>query len=281
MAGTRSATLAQTTFVTGFWPVAGNTKYPAGHYDRTLARTMAMLRGGRLMAFYELPETAETFTRLAARHGIALELRYLALEALPSWPASAGLLRACEATDIDYWEGTEHASAEKCIVHYRRDLQRSGPEVYRRLAAIWTGRFGLMRAHVIPENPFGTDWFCWVDASLSRVNRLRANWDFTRVAYDDPSVLHHYGHAMIYRGERLRISGGFGCATAPLWEKVGRLFDARLEAAGEEAYGHDDETLLHDVLTANPELFRSLGGLHGLRRRTWAKRWMRVWPGRF
>ncbi|MEM9792455.1 MAG: hypothetical protein AAF848_05895 [Pseudomonadota bacterium] len=241
-----------------------NTKRSGTTYLKYIDRTCRMLGGAELVVFYAQDDVRAAFEAGAARHGIALSCRRVPIAELPGTPYAAELLAGCQAMDPEPLRALPDARREKGLRHLR-ELNQSGPEAYLSVVAIWVSKVLLMDALACERDEPGHR-FTWVDASVSRFRHKRQRWNFMAQRMPNEAMA-HYGNLMRVNGVRLPLNASFLSATAPIWHKVCERFEAKLKSAISQEYAHDEETILALCHAETPDLFYTLGDMHGLIRR--------------
>jgi hypothetical protein len=145
---------------------------------------------------------------------------------------------------------------------------QSGLDAYQKIITIWMSKIALVTQRALVENPFGTEDFAWIDASVSRFNGRRAGWNFAKAAQPDGQLL-HYANCMRYQGDVLPINASCMIADRGTWTCVNEAFAAKLAEHADDDYAHDEETILGFVHRDNPDLFRCLGQNYTGRRESW------------
>lgn len=242
-------------YVSGLWHVPGNRKRDPAHYRATFARTMAMLRGRRLVFLSDEEQVLDWARGLARDHAVDLKPVVRPVDSLPTWGAAAGLTARCRDMALDAGPRPAALTAEKGLVHYWRDYKGSGAEAYRRIVAIWTSKVPLLAETLAQEPPRDC---AWIDASAARFSGRRTSWDFTRVRASDGRIA-HYGNQMTYLGQRLPLNASFLCGNRAAIGRLAPLFDDALQGALRQPYAHDEETILGAVHQRHPELFEAVG----------------------
>lgn len=267
IAGSRRANgplIPHTTFCAGYWLIEKNNKNSREHYVDHIPKSCRMIAGGRLVLFHDSPDVLAMFQKVCRQHDIQLADIRIPVEDLPTFPQSGGLLRQCEALALDRDPGAIPRYYEKGYNHYWRDYKGSGARAYRQMVAIWTSKIPLVTRVAERENPFGTDQFSWMDASISRFSRLRDNWDFTTHACPE-NALAHYGSVMRCFGRRIPVNASVMFAKAHVWRPVNDLFLQSVDEALSDVYAHDEETILARTHARDPSLFHCLGRAYGRR----------------
>ena len=247
-----------TTLVLGYWRVGGNPKRDAQHYEALIDRTLAQIAGSRCIFLGDDAAFAALVSQAAASNNVELVNRHVSLTDLPSHAVSEDFVQCCRNMPSSPWFREHDIGGEKGLVHYWKHLRPTDEETYRQMLTIWLSKVPLMRQVALEENPFDTARFAWVDVSVARFNERRTNWDFTRVA-QPAGKLSHYRSPMVYQGHTLPLNASFMAGEADVWEHVGALFDHHLARARQDAYGHDEETILGLCHAERPDLFHELG----------------------
>lgn len=248
----------QITYCLGYWALPGNTKNSIAHYD-TLPQTLALLRGSNLMVMHDDPGFLARVSDLAVENDIRLQSRQIPLETLPGWAPALTAVESCRQSPAADYPRPEPLGREKGVVQYWRDLTDSGPDIYRAMVAIWFSKIPLVAA-LAAENPFGTPWFAWVDASVARFNNKRAHWNFTERTLK-PGRIAHFRSDMRMHDRLLPLNASILLGDAPTWDRFATAFELALPNCLSEAYGHDEETVIRSIHAATPELFDCMNPL--------------------
>jgi hypothetical protein len=110
---------------------------------------------------------------------------------------------------------------------------------------------------VAEENPYGSQIFAWVDASLAKFPRPVQK--YKRPNYPPDQFSMFADNTMLYRGSRIKLIACFMVARPQIWDQVTRLFLQKLDEQQYSGYAHDEETILFLVRQQHPRLFASLG----------------------
>lgn len=243
-------------YCSGLWHVSGNAKRSAGHYDQLFPKTLEKIKGSQLIFYSNTPEMLEQTDKICRQYGIALQAETKPIEALPAWGLAEQIVTCCKNMALDQFSAPEPFLGEKGVAHFWRDLTQSGEAVYRQVLAIWLSKIAL----VADQTPAldDQDIVAWIDASLSRFQGRRSNWDWTAIQ-TPPGKLSHYKSPMHFFGTQLPLNASFLCAPGPVWRDIRDEFDTSAARAATMAYAHDEETILADCIRRRPELFHCIG----------------------
>ena len=243
-------------YCSGLWNVPGNIKHSPDHYKRLLPRTLRIIRGSTLRFYSNDNKILEVVSALCAESNIVLEAKELAIESLPGWQLSDALVNSCKKMALNTFVWPNYNTNEKGAIHYFRDFEVGGAEVYRKLLAIWMSKIDLTTAFASEQKSQKPS--AWIDASVARFNYGRENWNFGQV--EIPSgKLAHYSSKMFFLGNRLPLNASFLSADAATWRLVEKEFRRSAEKATTMPYGHDEETILADCVWRQPDLFTCVG----------------------
>lgn len=269
------ATSPRITYCTGYWLVGGNAKRAPAYYERYIPRTLRMIAGCRLILFYGDDDVLALFARHARAHRVELHGIKIRIEALPAYPHADRLLAGCVAMKGGpYLKDARMGKKEKGVKHYQRDYLGSGAENYKEIISIWMSKIPLMAERAVSANPFNTDCFAWIDASIARFKFSRSNWNFMRLSFGE-DALYHYDNDTRCMGQRIAINASFLFAHQDVWRRVGALFQDEVSVALDQPYAHDEETVLNRVVQAHPHLFQLVGRNHRGYRKALFKFWNR------
>jgi len=255
-------------YCTGFWHLPSNQKRDLAHYERLLPLTMQMLRGGRLHLYCGDAETEERFRVEASKNDVELSATWISLEDLPTAQEVSPILDTCERLVTEGWLDKEMNELEKLAEHLKKDFRRSGRETFGHLLAIWTSKIPLL-SRLSREVGDSVGNVVWADASVSRFNAGRTNWDFRKQSWPVGKV-GHYKSRMLYQGHALPLNASFLGASPKVWPEIETLFLAELRRRAADGYIHDEETILSHVIKSAPERFHRIGvPVRGLQRLPW------------
>jgi hypothetical protein len=116
----------------------------------------------------------------------------------------------------------------------------------------------LLLEQVIRENPFATKYFAWCDASISRFNNYRRNWNFS-IINPHLTKVQHYDNMMYFHGRKMTINASLIRGNGNILLQMINEFRGKLEFCADDRYPHDEETLLEQVKLQNDRYFMCLG----------------------
>ena len=195
------------TFCIGYWALSDNVKRDLAHYTKLLPLTMSLLADRQVLFFYHDHSVLERASNLAREHCIVLHPCRIALEALPNRESALNVLHATEAFGQEHSEPPAVRTKEKGVEHYWRDYRQSGREVYHSMLSIWLSKIPLI-TRAIEENPFQSEYFAWVDASLARFNSKRDFFEVGRVVDCDNRISFFRGK-LTKNGSRLMLNASY------------------------------------------------------------------------
>ena len=246
------------TYCTGYWDIDNNPKRDWNHYQRYIPKTLELLRGQRIIFFYESEAVRRYIEDCAKSENIIFRKKNI--EDLPTYGLVKNhFLPSCiRQSDVElkqinrFWEGG--------LIN--RDLlyERGGPDVYTKIVSLWTSKLSLLERQ-IRENSFATQYFCWADISISRLNRKRRNWNFLAptVPYREDVFYFYPSLYRRYYGVLQPISGGLLLGHHRILSLVANRFLTIMNEARDSCYAHDDETLFSLLYENAPEIkFQSI-----------------------
>lgn len=248
--------ISRFTFCSGLWLVPGNPKRDPNHYFKYLDLTIEMLSGGNLIFHCSDAIILERVEALCRKNSIDLRLRNTVVEKLPAYHYSATFLENCHNMGLDAFPEPVDKNREKGVLHYWRDYKAGGAEAYRQMITIWLSKIDLAMS-AVKEAHGSSQEVAWIDASISRFNRKRDNWDFRNSEVEEYR-LNHFRTGVNYFGKQLPINASFLHAKPEAWFTVHELFQASLRSALKMTYAHDEETILSHCKIANPDIFNAL-----------------------
>jgi hypothetical protein len=242
----------------GYWRLPDNAKHPVGHYLALIPRSLEMLRGERLIFFTDDPSIRQMVETCCKRNAVSVISLSKEVPDLPAFESAAAIVQQTALFGSDT-EPPRAFNNEKGLLHYWRDFVGSGPVQYRKILAIWLSKVLLMHECVV-RNPFESGHFAWIDASISRFNSHRANWNFVKVA-DRDGVICHYSSRMRKWGLPLTINASFLKGDSRTWARLAGLYSDELREAARERYPNDEETILHGVNAKHVTMFSPIDAL--------------------
>ena len=242
-------------YLSGYWPLNGNRKRSNEHYRSLLPQTLRLLHGSNLLFYSSSQEVLDWVEPLAVQENIAVQLVLRPLDALPAWDLAALAVKSCEAMALDHLQSPASFSGEKGVIHYWRDFKASGPDLCRKLMAVWLSKVALVAEQASSER---FSKLTWVDSSMARFNHRRSHWRFW-LAHHPHQRLSHYRSEMRCWGRSLPLNASYLSGPRELWPRLQTLFERNAALALQMPYGHDEETILAACLQQQPELFHPLG----------------------
>lgn len=244
-------------WVTAMWNVPKNPKRSAEHYLKVTPATSALLRGLDCHAWVDSVQWAREFDTQFRYHGVSAEIYHRG----PYRLVPRNLVRAVRHNAIArFTAGTPGplpaGSREKDTVHLQRDLLAAGPQVYTRLVSAWLAKPFAINASSRLARLSNSDLVGWIDASFSRIlptgsHRLE---QVVPESWRAHQILHLEG-GMDYRNRPLGISAAILVASVATWQWLGQEFHRAALTAFQEAYLHDEETVLSEIARRNLERF--------------------------
>jgi hypothetical protein len=108
----------------------------------------------------------------------------------------------------------------------------------------------LLMERIIHENPFHTNDFAWIDASLSRIQMNINNYTF------DKLKINTNPNEQYYMGKHMYSSAGYMISSRDIWLVFIDLYKQKLEVLKDSNYAHDEETVIFSIYNDTPALFR-------------------------
>jgi hypothetical protein len=242
--------ISNTTFCSGFWYVPDNKKYDISHYKKLLPKTLGFIGPQNLVFFYE-DETFKPKYSFFKRERLICSFREVVK--LPTYGVSAEYLDACKRQPL-------LDPKEKGARHYQREYLKSGEDAYRKIFSIWTSKLFLLN-EVAQQNPFNTEYVCWIDASVSRFKNERENWDFMSHDFqvkDSTEMLYYQPRWSMYRNERINGNASFMLSPIKKMPLLMTAYEEMMDELKHDNYAHDEETILHEMWKKSPDRFQSI-----------------------
>lgn len=241
-----------TLFVSGYWHVAGNQKRNYSAYLDNLNDTLRMIRGGHLVFYTSEVDKFDKLFQTCQDLNIQLEIIESEVSSLPAAKLAKELTQQASRMNIDSLEFLTLPSKEKGIAHFKRDLQPDA-FVYQQMLTIWLSKIALVNNH-LNASPF----CAWIDAGFSRVRYERSNCNLQKLRTTDGRI-GFYRSPMSFFGSPLPVSAGFLHANKEHWQTLSSLFIETLELFKSIPYAVDEEIIISEIHTRNPDLFYCLG----------------------
>jgi hypothetical protein len=257
-------------FVTGLWILPGNPKRTEWHYMRLLPESLRLIRGHTLIFFYSQQDILDHLTYLCRENEIHLLPRKTPISDLPHFSFGRRALEACRKIERDeavkslfIRPGFKFPMNEKGLGHFIKHYMVTNGETYQSLLAIWLSKIGLvLRAidTVETTGPHNTEeiHFAWIDASISRFNGKRKNWDIRRIGPKADKLSHYRSMTMAFEGRPLPLNASFMLAHKSHWSKITEAYNDSIERHIDVLYPHDEETILSYCVKTHPQYFESV-----------------------
>jgi len=239
------------TYCVGLWLVPGNKKRSREHYLAHLPKTLELLKNKKVIFLYDDDSILE-FVRAKIETKYFFAKKVLVNEMRAHHHIDQLIASAKKFKIVKF----ARLKAEKGLIHYNRDLIGSGEDAYKTILAVWLSKVFVVHDIAIKKNPFNTNAFAWVDASLSRVAINRNSANFVDVSATDKVLMR--GSGMRYKGKQINFSAGFILATIENWRMLNKHYSEEFSKAIYEPYPNDDETLLHKISMKHSHLFRKI-----------------------
>lgn len=245
------------TYVMGYWLLPDNSKNSVQHYSEHMQETLSMLSGSNLIFVSADREVQLHVAEFCRHHNVRIAIWDIGIPMLEKFEACKEVVKGTIEFGNNLEARSEGWRRDKGLAHYWRDFRRSNQETWHKLLAIWHSKCDLLHKAAL-ENPFCSVEFAWVDASLSRMNGKRPEWNFPEQQVEAGKIL-HYGNGMLKNGQPLFISAGFLLGDQVSVRSLKRDFDEAFTACLAESYPNDEEVVLDAVLRGNPDLFVKVG----------------------
>ncbi len=253
-----------TTYITGFWHIKGNTKRDIEHYLKSIPGTLDLLKDKKVVLFYDDEKILDFFKKHLKTNNFKAVKRKI--EELPTHKISKDYLESCKNSNVEYLKklNEKRLAPEKGYLKYFRDYKKSGEDVFKKTFTVWTSKIYLVE-EIIDKNPFNSEFFAWVDASVSRFNNKRKKWDFAKIKFSDKWIYHYDGNIRLY-GKKQNVNTGFLFAHKKRWLKFIPQYKSQIKKSADDNYGHDDESLVNLVQRNYPSLFKKINKIDAMKR---------------
>lgn len=246
-----------TLFVSGYWQVAGNQKRDLNVYLDNLRDTLKMIKGGRLIFYTSVMDKADEITAFCRKLSIDVQIIESSISSLPAADKAESFTEQAFKMNIDRLSFLTLPSKEKGIAHYRRDL-KPDPFVYQQMLTIWLSKFELVNNHLD-----GEEYCAWIDAGFSRVRYERSNCNLQKLKIKNDKIS-FYSSPMTFFGQPIPVSAGFLHANKGCWLTFLKIFRQCTISFKNLPYPIDEEIIIAEVYSRNPNLFHLIGSPYKL-----------------
>lgn len=248
------------TYVMAYWPIASNAKRSLDHYTKHMALSLEMLAGENLYFISGNNSILASVEELCRKNNINLHVDKLLLDDLARQSSMEGLLDCAKRFGARLRAPPADFQNDKGLIHYWRDLRQAGEDAFRKIFCIWHSKIDLLHK-AATLNPFSSDQFAWVDASVSRFNHRRPGWDFREIAEVTPGVIHHFPNDMRKNGRRLSLNASFLIGDRQAIDRLHSEYEEAFARCLEEDYPNDEETVIDAIVSREPQLFSVISGV--------------------
>jgi|GEM_PF-1214964 len=243
-------------YISALYIVEGNLKRSPEHYFHHLEHTLAMIRGGSLMFFYESAGILSRVTAVATKYEINFLPQKLSLEDHPDYERTQILAQnACDfRMDVFVDAFPQLTSNEKGFNQYFKFLNRGeNLQAYGKQLVCTIGKYSLIKKAMAK---YDFEELYWVDVSASRFNHERKNFDFSKISIHKDAI-HHYSSSQTIFGQTQKVQGSVLCGNRKAWTSFAELFDEIFEVYVRSGciYPATDEPLMTLCHLKKPELF--------------------------
>lgn len=247
------------TYVMAYWPVPSNAKRSLDHYTKHLALSLEMLAGENLYFISGNKSVLVAVEELCRKNNIKLHIDKLLLDGLAKRTSMVNLLNRAKRFGANLHLPPADFQNDKGLIHYWRDLRQAGEETFQKIFCIWHSKIDLLyRAASL--NPFSSNQFAWVDASVSRFNQRRPGWDFREITDVMPGVIHHFPNNMRKNGKLLALNASFLLGDRQAIDRLHSEYQEAFVRCLEENYPNDEETVIDTIMSREPNLFSVISG---------------------
>lgn len=252
----RDANIRQTTYCSGIWKSPGHEQGARAYYLESLKWLLKAIAGGKLFFFFDEDETFQACLGLARKHNVTVHGHRIEISGLPYSQFGGRLLEACKRMDGSKYLTDPAYARDKGVRHHNDEFLRMGEEAYARLMSIRISKLALVSGIACEQDPFGSDFFAWADASVGRYRYARESSDFT-TSVMDINRMNFYGGDSYYQGSKLKLNSSFLCGGKEAWREFSQRFNTALLRHIDDGYAHDEETIISYIQEENPNLFFS------------------------
>ncbi|MBD3354816.1 hypothetical protein GF361_02430 [Candidatus Woesearchaeota archaeon] len=212
-----------TTYCIGYWNIRDNKKNSIDHYLSLIPKTLDMIGDNCIDFFYQDDNILDFIIQNKKTN--KFNANKIMVEDLPTYYI-----------------------AEKYI--------GSRKDSFRDILAIWTSKLFLVEDS-IKKDYFQNKYFAWADASISKMNGKRKNWDFMNQEYDEKHI-YLYDSNKRFKDENITTSAGFIKGSKDIFLNIISLYKNKLEKCAGSECNHDEETLMYLIFKENKNLFKNI-----------------------
>lgn len=243
-------------YVSGLWLIDANYKRSRSHYMDFLNKTLVFAKNSTLVFYHNDKEIAGILKEIARSNKINLRLIEMNLSELPA----NKFLETNSSIPVDlspfkkFWHD-RNIEKEKCFEHFFVD-SNNGEDfgAFQQMRKIWISKIFLVLNVV---NSFKAKEYIWMDASVSRFNKTRRNWDFNKVKIKGDRI-YHYSSIMNFFGKNLPLNASLLKGSKDAWLQLFEIYCEFLQKTSKASYLFDEEIVLAMCYKHNPTFFNCI-----------------------
>ena len=233
------------TLVMGYWEIKSNTKKEHKEYLNHLKDILPKLVDYYEIIFYYNDNNLFKFIKkIIKEDNLKINIRFIKskIEELPTYSASNEAINNFKKSDIVDLK-SKYNIREKGVVHYLRELEQSGENVYKKLFTVWTSKLFLIE-QLLNENVINTKYVGWCDISITRCqDKFRRECIFDEMSLNLNKV-NFISNTMQYYGKVLPVSAGIIIGNKNKMSELIKYYKLEFNEIINENYCHDEETIL-------------------------------------
>ena len=233
------------TLVMGYWEIKSNTKKDHKSYLVHLKDILPKLVDYYEIIFYYNDKSLLKFIEKTIKEdNIKINIRFIKakIEDLPTYSTSSEAINNFKKSDIEDLK-SKYNIREKGIVHYLRELEQSGENVYKKLFTVWTSKLFLIE-QLLNKNVINTKYVGWCDISITRCqDKFRRECIFDEMSLNLNKV-NFISNTMQYYGKTLPVSAGIIIGDKNKMSELIKHYKLEFNEIINENYCHDEETIL-------------------------------------
>ncbi len=251
------------TFVSGYWMAETPIKHRFNHYQNFIPKTFAMLENKNIAFFYEDRGLLHFLREHIKTNSFASYP--LSLLDLPAYEITKDYINTCKEQD-DIKLGSLYPILDNGTKWFNGGTWEKGlakkpmmlmhqQSYHTQISAVLSKV--LLVKKIIQKNPFNTNYFAWIDSTVSRFKGKRKNWNFTEFKFTSKHI-YHYSSFMRNYGKLQKLNGSFLLGHKSKWEDFIPIYEDELIKLKSSKYCHSDESVITSVINKHPKLFNAI-----------------------
>ena len=249
-------------FVTGYWPVIGNTKRSTTFYSEMFPRTLSFLGGPRPKLFVTDQTTLEFLEADKLGYLESEVFRMDTKSLVPDLLVQRVRENSVRNSRRSVLLASLRPKRDKHRTHFLSHLTRMGVRSYTELVVTWLAKIYAMKFLLENSEIDDSKFLGWADIGLARIwtgplaSKIADStaWPLLEEGFS------HIRPRMTEGCQNLALSAGLLVAKPPAWRRLFPQFESIAMDAYTEAFLHDEETILSRTTRQKDIPFRTIYG---------------------